>query len=191
MSTESLTVFAGSRAIVTGNRDQVASALRELHAAGDQRVLLVFDDTTGEQVDVDLRESDASGPSPGTGESARRGPGRPKLGVVSREVTLLPRHWEWLRAQPGGASVALRKLVETARRDSVDVDRARRSQEAAFRFMTAIAGNEPGFEEACRALFAGDGAKFESHIASWPSDIRDYAGRLAADALVSAGAAEV
>jgi len=104
------------------------------------------------------------------------------LGVVGREVTLLPRHWEWLNAQPGGASVALRKLVEQARRANAGKDRVRRAQEVAFRFMSAMVGNESGFEEATRALFAGDRQRFEHHSESWPVDLRDYARALAADA---------
>ena len=182
MSAQSLTVFAGPRLIVTGDRDVAISALRELAANGEQRSILVFDDATGEQVDLDVREGSIPVAAPANEEPEPRRPGRPKLGVVAREVTLLPRHWEWLNAQPGGASVALRKLVEAARRDSVDTDRMRHSQEAAFRFMTAVAGNEAGFEEACRALYAGDREKFDSQIASWPADVAAYASRLAGDA---------
>src|SRR5690606_37999937 len=114
--------------------------------------------------------------------AAPRGPGRPKLGVVAREVTLLPRHWDWLAAQPGGASVALRRLVDEARRAAVDGDRRRAAQEAAYRFMQAMAGNEAGYEEAARALFAGDIARFEEHSLHWPDDVRDHAALLAADA---------
>jgi hypothetical protein len=109
---------------------------------------------------------------------------------VAREVTLLPRHWEWLNAQPGGASVALRRLVENARRDTAEGDRIRRSQEAAFRFITAIAGNEPGYEEACRALFRRDQNAFEARIVAWPADIADYTRGLAADAFAAAPAPE-
>jgi hypothetical protein len=116
-------------------------------------------------------------------EAPRRGRGRPKLGVVAREVTLLPRHWTWLNAQPGGASVALRKLVEAARRGNGDGDRKRAGQEAAYRFMHAIAGDQPGFEAAARALFAGDLGKLEDAIADWPHDIREHATMLAARAL--------
>ena len=76
--------------------------------------------------------------------------------MVAREVTLLPRHWEWLAQQSGGASVALRRLVDQARRGTEDKDRIRRAQEAAYRFMSAMAGNRPNFEDAIRALFAGD-----------------------------------
>jgi hypothetical protein len=108
-----------------------------------------------------------------------RGRGRPKLGVVSREVTLLPRHWEWLNAQPGGASVALRKLVDEARRASGDKDRERQARDAAYHFMSTMAGNLPQFEEASRALFAGDRRRFTALIADWPPDIRDHIVKLA------------
>ena len=111
--------------------------------------------------------------------SAPRGPGRPKLGVVAREVTLLPRHWEWLARQPGGASVAIRKLVEAASRTGEDKDRIRQAQEAAYRFMSVTAGNRPHYEEAIRALFAGDASRFEQRIAEWPDDIRAHTSRLA------------
>jgi hypothetical protein len=121
-----------------------------------------------------------------TGPSAlpepARGPGRPKLGVVAREVTLLPRHWEWLASQPGGASVALRKLVEVARRSSEVKDRVRQAGAVAYRFMSTMAGHEPGFEEASRALFAGDQAGFEALIAAWPVDVQNHLKALATDA---------
>ena len=111
---------------------------------------------------------------------APRGPGRPKLGVVAREVTLLPRHWEWLARQSGGASVALRKLVDEARRANKDKDRIRHAQEAAYRFVAAMGENKPHYEEVARALFSGDAERFRAWTASWPADVRDYARRLAA-----------
>ena len=117
-------------------------------------------------------EEDAALPVP-------RGPGRPKLGVVAREVTLLPRHWDWLNSQPGGASVALRKLVEEARKVNAPKDRIRQAQEAAYRFISAMAGNEPGFEEATRALFAGKQDRFGELVERWPVDVRDHAKKLA------------
>ncbi|MEA2888759.1 MAG: uncharacterized protein QOD11_3119, partial [Bradyrhizobium sp.] len=104
---------------------------------------------------------------------------RPKLGVVAREVTLLPRHWEWLTTQPGGASVSLRKLVEAARRANGDKDRSRAARDAAYHFMSAMAGNLPGFEEASRALFTDEPRRFSSLISAWPDDIRDHIVRLA------------
>ncbi len=172
-----LTVFAGATRLASGDRALVLRAINDAADTGDSPVL-VFDDATGAQIDLDPRIS---------GESLhvddRRTPGRPRLGVVGREVTLLPRHWEWLSSQPGGASAALRRLVDQARRDNADTDRIRQSQEAAFRFMSAIAGNEPGFEEACRALFAGDAGAFEANTGAWPRDVFDYARNLASDAL--------
>jgi hypothetical protein len=135
-------------------------------------------DRRGSADDVRRRLEATGEPTPPAGGA--RGPGRPKLGVVAREVTLLPRHWEWLGAQPGGASVALRRLVEDARRGSADADRVRRAREAAYRFMSAMAGNEPGFEEATRALFAGDAERYEATTAAWPADVRAHARRLAA-----------
>ena len=157
--------------------------------------ILIFDDLTGRAIDLDLRGSDRRHPRADLARSKNsepvpadppvsepRGRGRPKLGVVAREVTLLPRHWEWLGAQPGGASVALRKLVEQARRVGGDKDRSRAARDAAYHFMSAIAGNLPGFEEAARALFADDRRRFVALIAAWPADIRDHAVRLARSA---------
>jgi hypothetical protein len=103
--------------------------------------------------------------------------------VVAREVTLLPRHWDWLNSQPGGASVALRKLVEHARKANESRDRVRIARESAYRFMSAMAGNEPGFEEATRALFAGDRARFDEHVRRWPAAVREHVAKLAAAAI--------
>ncbi len=190
MNTEnSYSAFAGPACIAQGDLDHMARVVKPLVDAGDTRTLLVFAYPTGEQVDLDLRGTledvlaglAVANPTPAATAPARR-PGRPKLGVVGREVTLLPRHWEWLNAQPGGASVALRKLVEKARRGNQDADRVRRSREAAFHFMSAIAGNEPGFEEASRALFAGNGDGFNAQTQAWPRDVRDFARLLAVGA---------
>jgi hypothetical protein len=151
-------------------------------AAVEQKdsMFLVFDDQTGRQVEIDTRVTNLDLPE------EPRGRGRPKLGVIAREVTLLPRHWDWLATQPGGASVALRKLVDEARKASGDKDRIRKAQEAAYWFMSSIAGNLPGFEEASRALFAYDRRRFSELIAAWPEDIRDHAVKLAFSDLESA-----
>jgi hypothetical protein len=117
-------------------------------------------------------------------ESTRAGPGRPRLGVVAREITLLPRHWEWLSEQPGGASVTIRRLVEDARGASSERDRRRRAQESAYRFISAMLGDQPGFEEATRSLFAGDAARFATYSTEWPHDLQEHARRLAAEAFV-------
>jgi len=165
----SYTAFQGHTKIAAGNLVEVSSFLKDRPQGG----FLLFDNA-GRQVDLDLRGI----PSEPLADPAR-GRGRPRLGVVAREVTLLPRHWDWLNSQPGGASVALRKLVEEARRTHGDNDRVRAAQEAAYRFLSAIAGNLPGFEEALRALFAYDRRRFADLIAGWPQDIRDHAIQLA------------
>ena len=179
MTPVSCTAFAGDRLIASGAPSVVVAAVKAAHDAG--AAVLVFDDEDARPVEFDLRgtlEDVLSRLAPPT-EEPKRGPGRPKLGVTAREVTLLPRHWDWLAAQPGGASVALRKLVESALREAEGPDRVRRSREAAYRFMTAVAGDKPGYEEATRMLFAGDWVAFDTAIQHWPMDVRDYAARLA------------
>lgn len=169
---------------------RVARSAKDAADRDPSSSILIFDDETSELIEVDLRGTRAdvvrrlsSGePHSATPEERRRGPGRPKLGVVAREVTLLPRHWDWLNSQRGGASVALRRLVDEARRASAGADRNRRSQEAAYRFLYAMAGDRAGFEEATRALFASDRDRFESHTKEWPADIRNHARMLAAGA---------
>ena len=166
-----LTAFAGDLWIATGDESEIRAALR---AMGEEaQNILLFDDSTGRQVDMDLR-------SPVVQEA--RGRGRPKLGVQAREVTLLPRHWDWLAIQPGGASAALRRLVETARKESADTPDPRAAMDAAYYFMTAMAGDRPGYEAAIRALFAKDEQLYNSLSQDWPSGIRDHARALAAPA---------
>jgi hypothetical protein len=208
-----VTAFAGDRLIAAGPLRSVALTARQALDLDPATPLLIFDDAEQRPVEIDLRGSMAevvqrlaaaeagresgravgagagaattTGPAtgPDEGDAPRRGRGRPKLGVVAREVTLLPRHWAWLNAQPGGASVALRKLVEAARRGNGDGDRRRAGQEAVYRFIHAIAGDRAGFEAAARALFAGDLGRFEDAIADWPHDVREHATMLAAQAL--------
>ena len=186
--TENFTAFEGQRRLATGPIAEVALAIKGSTRPGASPIA-IFSDSNGRPIDLDLRGSNTevlarlSAMSPmiteEAGPSEPRGRGRPKLGVVAREVTLLPRHWEWLAAQPGGASVALRKLVEEARKANGDRDRHRAARDAAYHFMSAMAGNLPNFEEASRALFADDRRRFTSLIAAWPADIRDHVVKLA------------
>lgn len=204
-------VFQSGRCLASGRLSEVALPMKAALDASARSLqappVLLLDDTTAEVIDLDWRgtpkevlarlkamlattpdpatagvsdEPDNAAPAPGA--ALARGPGRPRLGVVAREVTLLPRHWDWLATQPGGASVALRKLVEVARRDSETRDRVRHASAVAYRFMSTIAGHEAGFEEASRALFAGDQAGFDVLIAGWPVDVQHHLKRLAADA---------
>jgi hypothetical protein len=190
------TCFSAHDCLASGSLQTVGLAVKRAAESQSANGILIFDDATGRSIDIDVRGSDADmltrleaafpapTPSPAfeqpeSDEDAARGRGRPKLGVVAREVTLLPRHWEWLASQPGGASVALRKLVEEARRTSAERDRKRQAQERAYRFMFAMAGDFENFEEASRALFANDQERFSQLIAVWPQDVRDYAYKLA------------
>jgi uncharacterized protein len=192
---DSYTSFDGHRRIATGSLQTNALAVRRASENSAAGPFLIIDNATGRPVDIDFRGSEeevvakltsaASAQTEGisqndTSEPSRsRGRGRPKLGVIAREVTLLPRHWEWLAGQPGGASVALRKLVEEARRANSEKEKVRKALERAYYFMLAIAGDLPGFEEATRALFASEPVKFQELIAAWPSDIREHAMQLA------------
>jgi hypothetical protein len=187
MSRVSFIAFAGDRCIASGDLGAVARAAKATLDRHKDAQILVFDDDSG-PIDLDLRGSveDVLARLPEMPEAsaveavapAPRGPGRPKLGVVAREITLLPRHWEWLARQPGGASVALRKLVDEARR--ANKDRVRQAQETAYRFIAAMGENKPHYEEVARALFAGDAGRFETWTTSWPADVRDHARALAA-----------
>jgi hypothetical protein len=189
------TAFQAERRLASGTYGQVALAVRALLKTQPNAAVLIFDDESGRQVDFDLRGSDRDvlarlGGSESDDAASVRRPGRPKLGVVAREVTLLPRHWEWLAAQPGGASVALRKLVEAARMAKAGSDVVRRAQEAADRFMMAMAGNLPHYEEAARALYAGHQQRFVDLTASWPADLRAHARRLGAKAFADTAFAD-
>jgi len=171
------TAFDGSTIVARGPLTEVALLVRQRLDQRADANLLTFDDASGRVVDLDLRGTAAEiiarlGDEP-------RGRGRPKLGVVAREVTLLPRHWEWLSAQPGGASAALRRLIDEARRGDRGQTRGRIAREAAYRAMNALAGDLPGFEEASRALFADDEIGFFRQAAGWPGDIRTYVQELA------------
>ncbi|MGV0959605.1 MAG: DUF2239 family protein [Limnohabitans sp.] len=195
-STAEFIAFEGSHGLARG---ALAPVVLQVKAASQARPLarfMVFNAHSSEVLDFDLcgtpeevlarlalshPEAAAQGAAPCSDEAAaaKSGPGRPKLGVVAREVTLLPRHWAWLSSQPGGASVALRKLVEQARKDGQSQDQRRQSQEATYRFMSAMAGCLEGFEEAARALFAADRLRFEALLAPWPQDIQTHLQQLA------------
>jgi uncharacterized protein len=205
LASNTYTSFDGHQRIASGTLHDVALAVKRAIENGADKPILIFEDATGRSLDLDMRGSEEAvlkrlgsiattkdqtlpevvdTDTPVVGQRER---GRPKLGVVAREVTLLPRHWEWLATQPGGASVALRKLVEEARKTHSDKNMRRQAHERAYRFMSAVAGNLPEFEEVTRALFANDQARFREFAVAWPNDVREYALRLAfgADETVS------
>jgi len=185
--------FQDDALLATGTLAAVTTEVMLAMDDGSHGPFFIFDDTTGRTVELDLRGTLAEvlarlpqpapppdeAPTTEAGEpDAPRGRGRPKLGVVAREVTLLPRHWDWLATQPGGASVALRRLVETARRTHAQKDHQRAAHERAYHVMASLAGNRAGFEEASRALFANDQPRFEMHTTDWPAGLRGYLIRL-------------
>jgi hypothetical protein len=198
--TPAFIAFADDRCIATGDLREVARAAKETLDRDKEASILVFEGRTSGPIDIDFRGTvedvvarlpdipDVPAATDDAAQPTSRGPGRPRLGVVAREVTLLPRHWEWLARQRGGASVALRKLVEEARRAGEFKDRVREAQDATYRFMSAMAGNKPKYEDAIRALFAGDLPYFEKSIAGWPADVRGHARRLATAAFERAAA---
>jgi len=170
--TATLTAFVDGVRIATGDAAQIAAALRD-RADTPATPPVLLSDADGRSVDIDLRTSPETHTATET-PPARPTRGRPRLGVVPREVTLLPRHWDWLATQPGGASAALRRLVEAARKTHADTDRLRAQKEAAYRAMSALAGDAAGCEAAARALFADDRAALDSILATWPPDVAAY-----------------
>jgi uncharacterized protein len=186
------TSFAGDRLIVSDSLKTMLLKTKEHLDRHPADPVLIFDDQTGKQVDFDFRgtpdevlarlSSHSLFASEVAAVAPRTGPGRPKLGVVCREVSLLPRHWDWLEQQPSGISAAIRRLVEEASKREPGKQRARAVREAASRVMSAIAGDRPGFEEASRALFARDRERFEQQIRDWPHDLREHLARLVREA---------
>lgn len=166
-----VTAFLGDRIVARGERGAVTGELERLYPA-DLAILRVFEDGTGRVVDLNYWDAAASAPPP---PPRRRG--RPSLGVAAREVTLLPRHWDWLSSQPGGASAAIRRLVEEAGRKAPG---PREKRDSAYRFLSDMCGDRPGYEEALRALYRGEEERFRTLIADWPEAIRGYAGELLA-----------
>lgn len=188
-SSQSYTAFHGNKFLVQGQLEEVVLQLRQKLKSDSSASILVFSDLTGKEMDFDLRGSEKevlqrlqvylSHDEKSLGHS---GPGRPKLGVVAREVSLLPRHWEWLSTQSGGASAILRRLIEAEKKNSSSRDLLRQAQERAHKFMSAMAGNLENFEEALRALYAKDKTKFKEQISKWPNDIKDHTKKMAAAA---------
>jgi hypothetical protein len=178
------TAFDHQRLIASGTLTDVVRATKQALDTGATGPLLIFDDCSSRQIEVDFRGTpdeviarlSSKQPRPDT---ATRGPGRPRLGVVPREITLLPRHWDWLGEQPGGASAILRRLVEQAMRGGAS-ERARQSSESVDRFMQVMAGDLAGYEEASRAFYRGNQAVFAEKIAAWPHDVRVHLQHLAA-----------
>lgn len=169
-----LTAFSNGRLVAEGPLETALRQTKAFLERSKEQSVLIFDDSTGEQVDFNFQGSADQVVERAFRPTPRRGPGRPRLGVVSREISLLPRHWEWLDNQPHSASATIRRLVEGARKNNPLAGSAQRRLEAAGRFMWAIAGDFPSFEEASRALYAHDWDSVEKLISDWPVDIRNH-----------------
>jgi hypothetical protein len=184
MNTPTFSAFAGDRLVAAGDLDAMLTQAKAFLDRAPAASVLIFEDESGRQVDFDFRGTADEVVARAVAARAprARGVGRPRLGVVSREVTLLPQHWEWLEEQPNGVSATLRRLVDAARKRDPGAGAARRAREAASRVMTAIAGDRPGYEEATRALFRGDRDLFAQLVRRWPKDVREFVSRVAAGA---------
>lgn len=179
MTEPTLTIFQGTRRLLSGDRRAVLTYLKTQEPGN----VLVFDDRTGQQTDFDLSGTLDEVLTRALPEKA--GPGRPKLGVTAREVTLLPRHWAWLETQRGGASATLRRLIDEERKRNPGAEEAAQAQQATDRFLLALAGDLPHYEEGARALYARDRERFLALSAAWPDDVRAHALHLAAPAFAT------
>jgi len=186
--TLSYSAFENHRLLATGPLEPVALKIQRRLKTNPSAAVLLFSDSTGKQMDLDLRGSESELMDrlkvfiSAESTEPPSGPGRPKLGVVAREVSLLPRHWEWLATQSGGASATIRRLIEEARKNPSEKEQIRIAQERTHKFMTAIAGDLAHYEEALRALYANDKKGFQTQIREWPEDVRDHVKKLAAGA---------
>lgn len=165
--------FTGVTLLVTGGFDEMLRATKAHLDSGGSADLLIFDDSTGEQVDFDFH-GNVEEVLRRAARPEKKGRGRPRLGVIGREVSLLPRHWEWLDRQPQSASATIRRLIEAARKQDALGGDARRRIEAAGRFIWAMAGNYENFEESSRALYARDWARLRELTHPWPKDVRNH-----------------
>lgn len=179
------TAFDGSKIISQGTLAHIALSLKQKTREQKTATLLVFSDLTGRQIDIDLSGTDKQvldrlkvySPQE---LQANTGAGRPKLGVMPREISLLPNHWEWLLNQDGGSSAVIRNLIDEKMK-SRSKDKVKSAQETTYKFLSAIAGDLPNFEEAIRFLYRKDKKKFSELISSWPKDIIKYSMMLASD----------
>lgn len=189
--TQAATAFNNTNKLANGPLIEVIMAMKTAIIENQNAKILCFLDENGAMIDFDLSGSNeqiiarllTQFKAPSTSEQieiieTQSKAGRPKLGVIAKEVTLLPRHWEWLGAQNGGASATLRRLVEIAAKESIGIAARKNAQNATYRFLQNIAGDFENYEEVLRAIFADDFEKMRNLMKNWPQDIQNYAQKL-------------
>jgi uncharacterized protein len=186
------TAFEGDKLVFKGSLPEVVLKIKKRIGDAENSPILIFSDTTGNQMDFNFQGSEKDVVKRleiyvGDESPVAAGPGRPKLGVVAREVLLLPRQWEWLASQSGGASALLRRLVDEAAKKATGGDAVKQSQERTYKFMHALAGDWQGYEEALRALYKKHEKQFQAEVAVWPKDVKAYVLELAAPVFVDPG----
>ncbi len=179
METTTFTAFDGHILVISAEPAEALRSIKRYLNGNPGRAVLIFDDGTGSQIDFDFRGTEEDVLARAFPPAPKPGRGRPTLGVVCGEVSLLPRHWDWLKRQGNNASATLRRLVDDAIRNEPASARAKRAVEAADREMWALAGNLPGCEEASRALYARDFERFRSLVSAWPRDVANHLSGLA------------
>jgi hypothetical protein len=176
------TAFNNTDLFHQGDLSEVVLKIKDHIGKAENTTITVFSDATGKTIDFNFQGTKKDVQkrldvfvSESSLTNTITGPGRPKLGVISREISLLPTHWEWLSTQPGGASAILRRLVDEARKKSLNTPSIKSIQEKTHRFISAIAGDLEGYEEVLRAMYRKDEDQFLIHMSSWPNDLKTHA----------------
>ena len=175
------TAFEDHKILSQGFLEDVVLKVKKRLEKSPESQIVIYSDATGKSMDFNFQGSEKEVlkrlevyTTPENTTEASSGPGRPKLGVISREVSLLPKHWEWLATQSGGASNTLRKLVEENMKKTSGVLTVKTAQERTYKFMSVEAGDLENYEEALRALYRKDKERFTSEIKTWPRDVQKH-----------------
>ncbi len=166
--------FIGDRHLFTGDLKGMLSQTHAYISRHGEEGLLIFDNFSGRQIDYNFRVSLEELLGKELPPTPKKGPGRPRLGVVCGEISLLPRHWDWLQRQRQSASATIRRLIEAAMKEASPEEKTREAIDAAGKFLWTMAGNLSDFEEASRALYAQKWHILDAITAAWPEDIAKH-----------------
>ena len=170
---DTFSAYGPTSCIGQGELTDVALAAHRFLRTHPDQSALILQDSTCQIIDLDLSGDEAL-----LERKANHYPIRSQAPVpdskdpITGEITLLPRHWQWLAEQGGNASATLRRLIDEARRDPKQKadNECRRRQQLTYRFCQALCGDFQGYEDALRALYAADKDSFKTHISTWPAD---------------------